>query len=546
MQLLWKYIDDILGKGVTMLEMLELIFYYSVTLIPLAVPITILIASVMVFGDISEKYELSSMKSAGVSLLRIMLPGIMIATGIGFYSIVASNFLKPSANLQFQKRFVALRKQKAALAIEEGIFNDAFGETVIRINKIDEDGKGIHDVLVYDHNIDDKSLVGLLSSKGGQMYTAEGGKYFVMQLDTGVQYREPTRRPRRSGGSEYPFTRIQFDQWTKLLDMSLFDFDDGLLNFNSNREDMMHTGQLLTAIDTFNHHIRQNDEKIERKVDNFLSPKYTTDAVAAQLKPTSPSQSPIITQTSDTSTTTPRVETPQVSGKGFSVTNQPKDPSQLKDSLRRLKDKLVHQYRQSKGAIPVQATKATTNVIAKPLITKKLVSQDPKSDAKRFLYTTDTILRSEIISKAITDLSNDRDEMMTLKSTNFDYNRLKQKHLLRLHQQYAWAAVCLVFLFIGAPLGSIVRKGGYGYPLLFAILFYMIFIITSIYGEKLVKNHSMGGVQAAWLPCLVLLPFAALLTYMALKDLRFQFYFIDDAFHKMKRYFVQNKKEVTN
>ena len=113
MQFLWKYIDEILGKGFTILELLELIFYYAITLIPLAVPITILISSVMVFGDMAEKYELSSMKSAGISLLRIMLPSLMVAIFIGLFSLFASNYLKPAANLQFQKRFISLRKQKS-------------------------------------------------------------------------------------------------------------------------------------------------------------------------------------------------------------------------------------------------------------------------------------------------------------------------------------------------------------------------------------------------------------------------------------------------
>lgn len=85
MQFLWKYIDEILGKGLSILELLELIFYYAVTLIPMAVPITVLISSVMVFGDMAEKYELSSMKSAGVSLLRVMIPGIVVACCIGFF-----------------------------------------------------------------------------------------------------------------------------------------------------------------------------------------------------------------------------------------------------------------------------------------------------------------------------------------------------------------------------------------------------------------------------------------------------------------------------
>jgi lipopolysaccharide export system permease protein len=93
--------------------------------------------------------------------------------------------------------------------------------------------------------------------------------------------------------------------------------------------------------------------------------------------------------------------------------------------------------------------------------------------------------------------------------------------MLRLNQQYSWAVICVVFLFIGAPLGSIIRKGGYGYPLLVAILFYMIFIISTIFGEKLVKNEGITGFQAAWLPCIILSPWALLLTIMALRDVKF-------------------------
>lgn len=194
MQFLWKYVDEILGKGLSMLEMAELIFYYAVTLIPMAVPITVLISSVMVFGDMAEKYELSSMKSAGVSLLRVMWPSMVIALGIGLFSILAANFLKPASLLQFNKRFIAIKKQKSALAIEQGIFNDAFNETIIRVHKIDDNKRDIHDVLIYDHTPNDKSLIRVTSAKGGKMYTAMEGKYFVMELDTGISYQEDEKK----------------------------------------------------------------------------------------------------------------------------------------------------------------------------------------------------------------------------------------------------------------------------------------------------------------------------------------------------------------
>ena len=106
---------------------------------------------------------------------------------------------------------------------------------------------------------------------------------------------------------------------------------------------------------------------------------------------------------------------------------------------------------------------------------------------------------------------------------------------MRLNQQYSWAMVCIIFLFIGAPLGSIIRKGGYGYPLLVAIMFYMIFIISTIYGEKLVRSDAMSGVQAAWMPCLMLTPWAILFTIMAIRDISFNPKGVFDYFYKFFR-----------
>jgi lipopolysaccharide export system permease protein len=551
MQFLWKYIDEILGKGFTILELLELISYYSVTLIPLSVPITILISSVMVFGDMAEKYELSSMKSAGISLFRIMLPSFFVALLVAGFSLFASNYLKPAANLQFQKRFLALRKQKSALAIEEGIFNDAFGETIIRVNEIEKNGRDIHDVLIYDHTQNDKSLISITSAKAGKMYTAEEGKYFVMKLDTGIQYREMEKKTNfDSGKKEMPFMRTYFDQWTKSFDMSVFDAEDGILNFNRNKEDMLNTFQLLTAIDSFNTNTISNKQKAESRVKilfaNNLSDttKAIIDTAASTPNVNINVEYPTTQQVTNTVTDTLK-NAPQTALKP-NVSPQPN-----KDSLRSLKNRLVQGYKNKTTAalpsktqsvlsekmmadrqpnIPTSTTQTTTPK-------KKLITQSTAPDTLPYTYFVESIdsfdYRHAVVS-GLTDLMRDRDELMTLKNINYDYARAKEKYLLRMNQQYSWSAICIIFLFIGAPLGSIIRKGGYGYPLLVAILFYMIFIINTILGEKLVKNESMTGIQAAWLPCMILLPFAVLLTFMALKDLKFNPMALFELFYSKK------------
>jgi lipopolysaccharide export system permease protein len=511
MQFLWKYIDEILGKGLSIFELLELIFYYAVTLIPMAVPITVLISSVMVFGDMAEKYELSSMKSAGISLIRIMLPSMVIACGIGLFSLFAANFLKPASLLQFNKRFIAIRKQKSALAIEQGIFNNTFNETIIRVNEIEKNKKDIHDVLIYDHTANDKSLIRIMSAKSGQMYTAQEGRYFVMELDTGVSYQEEeTRAKLGSKKTERPFTRMYFDQWSKTFDMSLFDTEEGLLNFNRDREQMMNSYQLFKAIDSFQMHINDNNEKIHNRLAILFASGAVDTTLAvydvnkeyqkkynSQYKPAADTAQPLITQ--------PVVNT--------------------SDSLQKLNEVLKTNPANTsvfkKIIIPKSLPQKTPET---PAPVKKLVQQIDTFDFKKgthFAYSIDSIDYKDVLLRAQSELSRDKDELLSIANANQDFSKQYEKYMLRLNQQYSWAVVCVLFLFIGAPLGSIIRKGGYGYPLLVAILFYMIFIISTIYGEKLVRSDATGGMQAAWIPCLILSPWALLLTYMAIRDTSF-------------------------
>jgi len=479
MQFLWKYIDEILGKGFTIPELLELIFYFTVTLIPMALPLTILISSVLVFGDMSEKYEISSFKSAGVSLVRMIMPGLGVALLVASFSFVSSNILKPAANFQFQKRFIALRNQKSALALEEGIFNNAFNDVILRISDINRDGKRIEDIMVYDHRASDKSQINITKAKHGLMYTEDDGKVFVMELDSGVQYLEIEQRNNLGETTrKYPFMRTYFKQWTKTLDMSGFKFDEGMIQFSRNKEDMLNTAQLFSSLDSFDLVIAEQQEKSREIISSMLS----ADSISLKV----PSHATIIQNDSGTvSESVPALNKIDTESSGV-----------------------------KRAAVKV------LNKSPKPYI--ELLSRDSTPGAQSLHELIPLEKMFDILSTASINLSTSRDRLTNYTTVRQDYERAHEKYELNLHQQFSWALVCILFLFIGAPLGSIIKKGGYGYPLLVAILFYMIFIISNIYGMKMVRSENLDGTLAAWMPVLVLAPFSLILTLLALRDKHLQ------------------------
>ncbi|HRF40258.1 MAG TPA: LptF/LptG family permease, partial [Saprospiraceae bacterium] len=204
-QILWVYIDDLTGKGLGFLLIAELLAYKCVSLVPMALPLAILISSVMVLGNLAEHYELSSLKSAGVSLFRVMGPmaafGVVCA-GVSYY---CSDYLIPVSNLKFGSRMYDIQRQKPALRLDEGVFNDDFQGFAIRIGNKKGDGQGIEDVLIYDHKSSDEGSYNQINARSGKMFTSSDQKYFVMKLRDGHQYSEPRAGSRGSAAS--PFVR---------------------------------------------------------------------------------------------------------------------------------------------------------------------------------------------------------------------------------------------------------------------------------------------------------------------------------------------------
>lgn len=467
MQFLWKYIDEIVGKGISFFVLMELIFYFAVTIIPLAIPLTILISSVMVFGNLGERYELSSMKSAGISLIRIMSAAIVLSIFTACFSMLASNYLKPKANYKFYFRFNSVRKQKPSLSISPLIFNNDFKDMVMRVGSKGKDGKSVEDVMIYDHSKPDKSEVQLITADNGQMYSTDDGKQFIINLFDGVQYTDVKKSPKskKKSASKRPFVRTEFGEWRKVFDMSQFEMEASNLNLTRKTYDLMNTFQLYDAIDSFDIQI---------------------DSVMTSAK---------------------RMYTWYEEGL---LT----EPIEIVDTITEVTAAVS-----KKEKAPNSKFKTRVNSKAKKRLSKFIAPKYTFSDTMSSIAEMYSLAeRKDLWKSSQTEANKLKEKQKIAIGKKATLAKSKNKHILRFHQQYSWAFICIVFLFIGAPLGSIVKKGGYGYPLLFAILFFMMFIILNILGEKLNKGGTLPPAIGAWLPCLVLTPFAIYLTLKALYD----------------------------
>lgn len=487
MQFLWKHIDDILGKGFSIIDLIELISYFAVTQIPMALPIAILLSSVMVMGNMSEQYELSSMKSAGISLVRIMRSSIVLAIATAALSLFASNYLKPSAQLQFKKRMIAIKSQKPSLALEEKIFNRDFSGYSIRVNEKGKDDETIKDVYIYDHTMSDKSLMNLTKAVSGRMYNDNDGGLFIMELENGTSYREMKRKSKKDKkGKSYPFMRTKFKEWKKVFDMSEFDTDDNSINISGRKEDMLNAFQLLDAIDSV-------DMKKAKLIESVVNADANESIALRKNKRDSANGSNAVKGAKKADT-----------GAKSKAQNDTKRRGEIADAMKNINR---------------NSQKRVKRVL------RKIVNQnqvDTLSNYKSWHETISTEDKNNLFVKAVQSSSRMKDLLRNATSNTKSLNYKRNKYYLRLNQQFSFAMICIVFLFIGAPLGSIIRKGGYGYPLLFAILFYMMFIITTIMGEKLVRSDSIDPILAAWLANLIVFPVAVWLTFKALRDSKFE------------------------
>ena len=471
MQMLWLYIDDIAGKGLGIWLVLELLFYRSVGIIPMSLPLGILLASVMTLGSMGEFFELSSFKSGGISLFRMMRAILAFGLFAILFSLYCSNTLIPIANLKFGSRMFDIKQKKPALRLETGIFNDDLEGYAIHIGKKNSDGKSIEDVLIYDHTASNVGKYKTVKAQKGELTITEDGKYMVMVLENGMQYVENGNNL-SPGEGKYPYTRTQFSRWQKVFDLSEFELSRTNEDLFKGNRSMMSSGQLASAIDSIVRDMDKKGKEMGNYMVGFLPYLKTDSLYLAKVPESAPLES--------SPESNPSFSKPAVPDAGASA-----DPYQYVTDL---------------------------GILVKQLPGLKM------DTLSRFLYSFVTFEQSQLSSKAKSIIRTISTQSGASAESVRQLNDSRVKHIYDLNAKYSIAVACFLFVLIGAPMGAIVRKGGFGYPILISTLFFMVFVVLTIVCRKVAESLIIPAIAAAWLPNLILFPVAIVLTWLAMND----------------------------
>ena len=426
MQFVWKYVDDLVGKGLEFSVIAELLLYASATFVPMALPIAVLFASIMTMGNFGEKYELVAMKAGGVSVSRVMMPMALVSLMLMGTAFYFANNVMPTAMLKYRMTLYDITRKKPAVNIRPGEYYKELDGYVIRIGGKSRDGKTLEDVVIYDHR-KGMSEINVIVAKNGTMQASPDNHYLQFTLHDGYTYSELT------SGEDYrrrPLTSIGFREQTINFDISSFAYNKSVEDNFKGSYQMMNINQLDTSI-------LRLEESLQQRCDN-LCDEFRSSLHAWQK---------------------------------YVVDNDVKRGEKILsvDSL----VSTLHDREQSRAR--AYARNAAISV---------------RQDAKIY---------SEMIDS-------DREYI--------------NRHYIEWHRKFTLSVACLLLFLVGAPFGSIVRKGGLGLPLVASVGFFVLYYVVGMISEKAVRESAVGP-EGMWISSLVMLPIGIVLTLQATTDSSF-------------------------
>lgn len=439
MQFLWRYIDDLVGKGLDVAVIAELFFYAALTMVPLALPLAILLASLMAFGNLGEHLELTAMKSAGVSLIKVMSPLIIFLAFVSVGAFFFQNDVLPKAQVKMWSLLFSMRQKSPELDIPEGAFYDQIEGYNLYVKQKDRETGMLYGMMIYDVS-NGYGYANIIVSDSGKLSMTTDKKHLVLQLFSGESFEDlkdnSTARSRRNTGMLY-------------------------------RRESFKTKEILIPFDaTFN---RMGDETMSNQYigKNFTELNHTIDSLM--------------------------VRTDSI-GDG-------------------LADKLLDEP--LCGVAQRKITYKNDERIATPI---PPVAISRAIDVDSIINSMSVNDKRNVIESAKNKAVRLKQEMQFKGYALEDNLATMRRHEIELQKKFTLSFACLIFFFIGAPLGAIIRKGGLGVPIVISVFLFIVYYIIDNTGYKLARDGHWAVWEGIWLSSEVLLPLGIFFTYKAVND----------------------------
>ena len=420
MQFFWLYIDDLVGKGLDLFTILELIGLVSASTFTTALPLALLFSSIMTFGNLGESFELIAIKAAGIPLIRFMRPLFLFTIFLSGIAFLFANNIIPVTQMKLTSLKYEIIVAKPALDIKEGVFYDKIDGYVIKLGKKESNDSVIRNIVIFEKkfNLQDNMIM----AESGVMRVSKDKKFLEFIMYNGWRYQE--RGLKNTTNTE--FTRLYFKEYKKVFDLNSFQMNKG--NDNIYDPKMLSVRQLSHAMDSLNN----KDSVYIKRVKTEVAPYLRFYAY--------------------------------------------KDSAHLFKSI---------------GEVPT-----ITNINA---------------------IVPDT-LRTSIVENVGYQFTSILNNVATIRDTYKENETSSAYHAIEWHRKFTLSFACIVLFLIGAPLGSIIRKGGLGTPLVLAIVFFVVFFLLNNFGEKFAKSGEWTVYKGMWLSSAILIPIGLFLTYKAMRD----------------------------
>lgn len=487
MQFFLIFFDELIGKDLGFLLYLQFFFYFGINVSPAAFALATLVSSLMVFGNLGENLELTALKNAGITFLQTLRPLLIFITFLSLFVYYSNGYIVPKVTLKAYTLLYDLRKKKPSIAIKEGVFYNGIPGYSIRVGKKLSDQKTLQDIIIYDHTAN-KGNINMTTATSGELTTSLDGQYFVIQLFQGFNYLEnQPKEKKQEQDNERNLVIADFYRTSFEVQKILIALDDFKLNRTSEQYFTYYHGSKTTR--ELLKCMKEMQDKIQNKQQTVMD-RLQQHYHFAELD--------------DVASTNNKVQSMPAnhvmgSDNSLSPYGGEYDSCFMLTSGGNASPYLAQAYTNVREALQVSldTCKASDLLLAdlKERADQEVIIQKTLQEAKNF--------KDQIAS-----------EVYQLVTVNHDLQKMK----LEESKRTAYAIACLIMLCIGAPLGALIKRGGFGVPLLISTIFMLLYYVVDIFGVKWNRMGLISSEMGAWGGNLVLIPFALFFLWQAQRD----------------------------